>query len=211
MIEKLTYDEVAEVKRYSQKLLNGKYFCGYNRLDADDYRKMMMCKYNEAISTAMDAIGFDLIVDENKKTIYIRRQESVGWEACILDCFSTKVLLMLIKKFMSELRKIDTGNTVFYKWNNLLADAAPFIKCNSDKRKLINTLWKFKEMGLISPSVTKDKMSEPDTDDRVAIEIYPSVMCICNLKELSDVEEKLSNMAYANQSSDNDEENSENE
>lgn len=211
MAEKLTCDEIVEVKQYSQKLLSGKYFCGYNRLDADDYRKIMMCKYNTAITDAMDAVGYDLIADESRKTIYIKRQENVVGEKSAFDCFATKTVLLLIKKFMSELRKIDTGNTVFYKWNNLLADASLFINCNSDKKKMINTLWKLKEIGLINVNTTKDKMSEPDTDDRVAIEIYPSIMCVCNLKELGEVEEKLSALVYTNETIENTEENEINE
>jgi hypothetical protein len=207
MVEKLTCDEVVEIKQYSQKLLSGKYFCGYNRLDADDYRKIIMCKYNMALTNALDAIGYDLVIDENRKTIYIKRQENVGSEKSAFDCFATKTVLLLVKKFMSELRKIDTGNTVFYKWNNLISDASAFIKCNSDKKKMINTLWRLKDMGLINVNTTKDKMSEPDADDRVAIEIYPSIMCVCNLKELEEVEEKLSALVYTNETIENVEEN----
>ena len=195
MSDILTPSEIVEIKEYAQKLMSGKFFCEYNKEDENAYRRIMIAKYNDALRNALDSVGFDLKSDSHAKTIYIQKQPDLLGPTTDIDAFTTRVLLVLIKFFLSERRKLDSANTTFYKWNTLLADL-PFVKNNSDKRRLVNVLWHLKDSGVLNVNTIKERMFEQDEDGYVAVEIYPSIQCICNLRALNEVETKLTELVY---------------
>ena len=192
--EQLTQLEIVEVKELAQKLLNGKYFCGYNKADEDAYRKLMNVKYRIPLETALELIGYDLMVVDLTKTIYIVRQQDVTGPKTNLGLATTKLVYMLKKFFLAEMKKIDTNSVAYYKWNELLNDFAPFMKKSNEKVQLIDSLWVLKEYGFVDVSAPKKDMKKHDADDEVVISIFPSITCICDMGSIQMIEEELNDL-----------------
>ena len=192
--EQLTQLEVVEVKELAQKLLNGKYFCGFNKADEDAYRKLMNIKYRMPLETALELVGYDLMVVDLTKTIYVVRQQDVSGPKTNLGLATTKLVYMLKKFFLAEMKKIDTNSVAYYKWNELLSDFAPFMKKSNEKVQLIDSLWVLKEHGFVDVNAPKKDMKKHDADDEVVISIFPAITCICDMDSIQMIEEELNEL-----------------
>jgi hypothetical protein len=190
----LTNTEIIEVKEFAQKLLNGKYYCGYNKNDEDDYRRLMMDKIRENLEVSLDMVGYNLIVSEQEKTVYIRRQDDVSGPKTNLDLTTTKLIYVLKRQFLVGVKKLENNRTVFYKWNELLSDFAPFIKKSNMKIQLIDSLWVLKDLGFVNVNTSKKEMRKQDTNGDVVVEIFPSINCICDMDVVKELEEKLNEL-----------------
>ena len=120
--------EEEEIKRYMQELMSGRYFCYYNRNDRLDYEKLVKEKYKNIMIDRLESVGFELIYNENFKTIYLKRQEEIGSKRNLFDINVTKIVCLMRAHFLKEMNNVDTKNTAFYRWNDILKDLAPFLK-----------------------------------------------------------------------------------
>ena len=98
------------------------------------------------------------------------------------------------RQFLIGTKKLETNKTVFYKWNELLADFAPFIKKANMKTQLIDSLWNLKDLGLVNVNTTKKDIKKQDVEGEVVIEIFPSISCVCDMDILQELEKKLRNI-----------------
>lgn len=194
MNETLTQNEVIEVKEYAQKLLNGKYYCGFNMADEDAYRRIMINKIKDTLEESLSMVGYDLMVSDTMKTIYIRRQDDINGPKTNLDLTTTKLLYILKRQFLIGTKKLDSNKTVFYKWNELLSDFAPFMKKSNIKTQLIDSLWIVKDLGLISINTPKKDMKKQDVDGDVIIEIFPAIGCVCDMDAIQKLDVKLNEL-----------------
>jgi hypothetical protein len=194
MQENLTYNEIIEIKEYAQRLMHGKYYCGYNQADEEDYRRLMIDKIKESLEESLQMVGYDLMISEQSKTIYIRRQEDVNGLKTNLDLTTTKLVYILKRQFLVGLKKLETNKTVFYKWNDLLADLEPFLKKSNVKTQLIDSLWILKDLGLINVNTPKKEMKKHDVNGEIVIEIFPAIDCICDMDAIYVLEETLNDL-----------------
>ena len=192
---KLLASELKEIKEFALKLADGKYYCGYNNNDAADYRKIISDKYMSMLEMSLGFIGLQLEYSQNNKTVYAKLQEGVKGPKTKIDINTTKLIYMLRRYFLMEAKKIDTKDTVFYKWNDLLQDMDPFLKKSNIKKSLITSLWILKDIGIVNINATQTDCEKPDEDDKIVIEIYPAIACICNMEEIQQVQETLSSFA----------------
>ena len=183
--------EEVEMKNLIQSLLSGKYICGFNKEHENEYRIIMMMKYREPISEILRLVGYDLVVAELSKTIYIKRQDDVRGPKNNLGLAATKLVYVLKKHFLAEMKKLDTNGVVYYKWNDLLSEFTPFMKKANEKVQLIESLWTLKSFGFVDINTPKKDMKRPDADDEVVISIFPSITCICHMDAIEMIEEEL--------------------
>lgn len=194
MQEILNENELIEVKEYAQKLLNGKYICGYNKNDEESYRRILISKIKEQLELSLNMVGYDLLVSEQDRTIYIRRQDDVMGPKTNLNLITTQLVYMLKRQFLIGVKKLETNKTVYYKWNELLSDFAPFLKKSNLKTQLIDSLWALKEYGFLTVNTPKKDMRKQDTNSEVVIEIFPSINCVCDMDIVKELEDKLNEL-----------------
>ena len=194
MQEVLNENESIEVKEYAQKLLNGKHICGYNKNDEELYRRILIPKIKEQLESSLSMVGYDLLVSEQDRTIYIRRQDDVVGPKTNLNLLTTQLVYMLKRQFLIGVKKLETNKTVHYKWNELLSDFAPFLKKSNLKTQLIDSLWVLKEYGFLTVNTPKKDMKKQDTNSDVIIEIFPSINCVCDMDIVKELEDKLNEL-----------------
>ena len=192
--KELTENEIIEVKEFAQKLLNGRFYCGYNTNDENAYRRIMMDKIKDGLEASLNMVGYDLMVSDLNKTVYIRKQEGLNGPRVSLDLTTTKLIYVLKRQFLIGTKKLETNKTVFYKWNELLADFAPFIKKANMKTQLIDSLWVLKDLGLVNVNTTKKDIKKQDVDGEVVVEIFPAISCVCDMDVVQELETKLTEL-----------------
>ena len=188
----LTYNEKLEVKACAQKLLSGKYFCGYNNDDKETYAFIHIDKYRNALEDALDSVGYDLVDSPHQyKTTFIRKQDGIDTKSSKFNMAESALILRLAHRYLTEIRKAEIENDeVFYKWNDLVEDTGA-ARSKTEKRDLIDALWKLKYIGICDTNSIKTDMSLADVDGKIAIKVYPSVLCLVNTEVLGIVEERL--------------------
>lgn len=188
----LTYNEQVEVKNCAQKLLNGKFVCGYNNADAEIYTFLHIDKYREAVKNALDNVGYDLLDSATQhKTTYIRKQDSMDSKCNKFNMIETILICTLARKHLENKRVDIDDKVIYYKWNDLVEDTGAS-KSKSDKKKLIDAIWRLKVMGICDINSIKSDLNLPDQHGRVVVSIYPSILCLINTDTLAVVEERLS-------------------
>lgn len=194
MQESLTENELLEIKEYAQKLLYGKYVCAYNKNDEELYRRMLLPKIKEQLEISLNMVGYNLEHSEQDKSIYIQRQDDVVGPRTNLNLLTTQLVYILKRQFLIGVKKLETNKIVYYKWNDLLSDCAPFLKKSNIKTQLIDSLWILKDYGFVSINTPKKDMKKQDLNGDIVIEIYPSINCVCNMDVVKELEEKLSEL-----------------
>lgn len=196
MHKELSAEAEIEMRECCIALMHGRYFCGYHESDKDIVHKMSNPDFFEEMKRRLEMVGYNLMYSDVDQTIYVNNQENIHSIRYNIDLFKSKVLLCLLKQYVVELRSADTSNVTYYKWNDLLDDFAEHIKTSADKTKLIDALWFFKDMRIISINAIRKALTDAQASDSIAITIYPSIKYVCNMKALNDVEERLA--SYVN-------------
>ena len=111
-----------------------------------------------------------------------------------LNLITTQLVYMLKRQFLIGVKKLETNKTVYYKWNELLSDFAPFLKKSNLKTQLIDSLWVLKEYGFLTVNTPKKDMRKQDTNSEVVIEIFPSINCVCDMDIVKELEDKLNEL-----------------
>lgn len=191
----LTESEVILIKELAQKLLNGHYFCGSNENDEEVYRLMLMNKFKDPLSSALNMVGYDLVFSEQHKTVYVKKQDGVSGPRTNIDLLTTKIIYMFMKQYLIGVKKFETNKNVFYKWTEFLVDFEPFMKKNL-RSQVIDSIWVLKDLGVVNVNTPKKDMKKQDIAESIVIEIYPSINCFCEMTEVQKLEELLCSLVY---------------
>jgi hypothetical protein len=198
MCKELSVEAEIEMRECCIALMHGRYFCGFNESDKDIVRKMSNPEFFEEMKHRLSMVGYDLMYSDIDKTIYVNNQPDISSIRYNIDLLKSRVLLYLLKQYVVEIRSADTSNVTYYKWGDMLEDMSEYIKTNGDKSKIIDALWFFKDMRIISTNLPKKVFMDVNSIDTAAITIYPSIKYVCNLSDLNSIEETLA--SYTNSS-----------
>ena len=178
-----------KIKKFCTELIDGKYFCYYNNKTKEEYKDI--CNLFDIISNRLDSVGYELFKSEQDKTIYVKMQSELPIKHQSFNILKSKVVLYLFKKFLSDIKNINTGAIVYYKWNEILKDLQDTCKSVREKNEIIDTLWMLKNLNIIDINTTKKLLKKNDENDQITISIFPTIKCIFEISKLDEVEEKL--------------------
>ena len=196
----MTVETQSKIKTYSSSLLMGNvYILLDNPATKDMYKEIMMnSELKTGIESALDAIGYRFIHNDNIHVMYVERDENFNTvhKKSTMKLMETKVALALCVKYLNDI-KLQSSNCGYIAWEDLLD--LLHITSPSERKMAIDAVWVLKDRNIISCKNNKSELERKDANKLIKIHIYSAITAFVNMEKLSDANTTLETYMKGNE------------